>query len=297
MLGRFVMKKTIFLMIFCTLGITSNSAAMCPRIRWFAARFFGRCCYCLSDEYRLYSAIKTGNMSAVEALLSKESEKVAKLLPNFPRELCEIIGEYCSDIDATLIDKHGGVTLLYTAAVQGDGGMVRLLIDRGYGLGCKDGEGLTPLHAAILMGNDGAAKVLIEAGAVVDALDVRGCTSLALAVLMYSCFGAADGNGLEHWATEEGFDRSRIVRDHLRCVHHLLAAGANPNCVIIWEFIPEVPALHLAVACGNADVVRLLLEFKADPMVQVDGRTAIDFAKTEEMRNLLRNGARRQLIV
>jgi hypothetical protein len=282
------MKKIIFLMIFCTLGITNNSAAMFSRISSFANRLVNLWFYDLTDEHRLYSAIKTGNMSAVKELLSNKSKEVAELLPNFPQALCDIIGGYCSDIEAKPIINLTESTALHVAAIQGDRSMVKLLIDRGYDLECKDCMGDTPLHAAIVMGNDGAAEALIEAGAVVDVLNEQGFTPLASALVIGSRVGAAERNKFEYLVKEKGYDRSRIVPDHLRCVRLLLKAGANPNCVVL----PGIPALHFAVAGGNADVVRLLLAFKADPMVQADdGGTAIDFAKTEEMRNLLRDGA------
>ncbi|MFA6262934.1 MAG: ankyrin repeat domain-containing protein [Candidatus Babeliales bacterium] len=291
------MKKIIFLVIFCSLGITNNSAAMCP---WFGELACKLCCCCCSaqpEQYQLLSAIKTGNMSAVKELFSKESDLVAELWPDCPLELRKIIGEYCSDIDAALIDKHGGATLLHAAAAQGDSSMVQLLIDRGYDLGCKDSEGHTPLHVAIMMGNADAVEALIRAGAAVNEPNAEGDTPLAYAVF-YGCHVALGGNTHEDLAKKKGIERSRIVPNYVQCVRLLLEAGANPNCVIIMKCIHEAPILHVAVACGKADMVRLLLEFKADPMVQVNGpmvqvngRIAIDFAETEEIRNLLGGGS------
>lgn len=83
---------------------------------------------------------------------------------------------------------------------------------------------------------------------------------------------------------------------HLGLVHALLAQGANPNAVCEKS---GCSALHQASACGDAEVVELLLQHKADPSLAVNiGRRptalhlAVEGGHVEVVRVLLEYGAR-----
>ena len=73
-------------------------------------------------------------------------------------------------------------------------------------------------------------------------------------------------------------------------VKRMLEAGANPSMrtKYLWT------ALHWAVAHGHTNVVQLLLAYNADVNAASDtGKTPLDMAETDHMRQLLRRrGAR-----
>ncbi|MFA6262933.1 MAG: ankyrin repeat domain-containing protein [Candidatus Babeliales bacterium] len=249
------MKKTIFLMIFCSLGITNNSAAMLSRIGALACKL---CCCCHGcyhrqiDDVPLAAAVKTGDMAT---------------------------------------DQEEEATPLHYAALRGNSVLVRSLIDGCVEVNVKDHGGLTALHYAAMMGNTDVVKVLIVAGADVNAQDARGMTPLAWALM-----GALGKIGLvETGCRSAGFAREMrtgLSLGHCQSVQCLLEAGVDSNSLVFFPCLDaRVPVLYLAAAGGCVEIVRLLLEFKANTLVQFNGRTAIDCAKTEEIRNLLGGGS------
>ncbi|KUH38936.1 hypothetical protein ATE80_10290 [Streptomyces kanasensis] len=126
-----------------------------------------------------------------------------------------------------------GATALYTAAVSGHTGIVRLLLaagaDPGRGSGASGGD--LPLCGAACNGHTGAVRALLAAGAWPDQREEYGCTALA-------------------WAVRQGFaDTVRVLLEH----------GADPGAAV-----PDgTPPLVAAARRGSLPVVRALLEYGA----------------------------------
>ncbi len=137
--------------------------------------------------------------------------------------------------------------------------LVSDLIVLGANLDWQDEENYnwTPLHVAAGYGRVEIARMLIDAGANVNVQDADGLTPLHVAAL----------NG-----------RVEIVR-------MLIDAGANVNVQDQWDWTP----LHWATKNGDIEIVRMLIDAGARKDIHNNkGRLPYDLAKTEEMKNLLR---------
>lgn len=127
--------------------------------------------------------------------------------------------------------------------------------------------------------------MLIDSGANVNAEAQDGLTSL-------------------QFATQAG---------HLKAVEELLLAGAEVNCkvsilnltcdlpkcdhIFVWKFWQmkkgKTP-LMTAAAKGNEMMSKLLLRYDADPTIKdKQGKTAADFAKTQNIKDRLHNPEKR----
>ncbi|KAG7463949.1 hypothetical protein MATL_G00182100 [Megalops atlanticus] len=69
---------------------------------------------------------------------------------------------------AVLKRNHKGETLLHLAAIKGDVGMVKELLDQGADPNLKDHAGWTPLHEACNLGHLGVVEVLLQQGALLN---------------------------------------------------------------------------------------------------------------------------------
>jgi ankyrin repeat protein len=184
----------------------------------------------------------------------------------------------------------GAKTPLLLATRQGNLALTRLLVDAGADIEIADANGITPLinaiinHSIVNVNRTGQsdhlkiAQYLVEAGANVNAQDWYGVTPL---------WAAVDIRNLEFQvtATTNRVDRERAYA----LIQSLLAAGAEPNSRTK-EFPPErrfiagtgsngwvdmtgqTPFLRAALA-GDLSVLRLLLEYGADPNITTYGGT------------------------
>ncbi|WP_149183971.1 ankyrin repeat domain-containing protein [Streptomyces sp. TRM49041] len=134
-----------------------------------------------------------------------------------------------SGAPAEATDEEGG-TVLYTAAVQGRAGIVRLLLAAGADpeRGSGEGGGDLPLCGAACNGHTEAVRALLAAGAWPDQREEFGFTALA-------------------WAVRQGFADTVDV---------LLKYGANPGAAGPDGALPLVAAARR----GSVPVVRALLE-------------------------------------
>jgi uncharacterized protein len=184
----------------------------------------------------------------------------------------------------------GSKTPLLYAARAGNAALTLLLIERGAKLEVADGNGVTPLIEAILnasifrVNRNGrsdhlvVANQLLEAGANVNAMDWYGETPL---------WAAVDLRNLELGPG----DKSTGVRDEaLELIRRLLKAGADPNArtkefpherrylvvtvgSVAWvDLAGQTPFLR-AAAAGDVTVMKLLLEYRADPSIATDAGT------------------------
>ena len=135
------------------------------------------------------------------------------------------------------------------AALNGDLEKVRQLLSQGSDPNGIDPEGRTALMFASFNGHTEIVRLLLEAGADVRTRDAMGRTAL-----LYASTGPFAAT-----------------------VKLLLAHQADPNIVDHDEHFS--PLMH-AAAEGQLEVVRLLLESGADPMLKdIDGETAALFAR------------------
>lgn len=204
-------------------------------------------------------------------------------------------GAWAGDLEAAnaKADKvhSNGKTALMVAAKQGDIERMKRLLDQGAGVNRPNNNGGTPVMYAALSGDPDTVMLLLERGARVNAVASNGWTALMI-------------------ASVKGFvDVARLLLEH----------GAEPNQPDVYSWTPlmravyqerpqiarllaehdqtrvnhrgenGVTALHLAVARGNAEAVKLLLANGADPAIRdASGRTALDFARKNNNLSLLR---------
>ncbi|XP_066552582.1 ankyrin repeat and SOCS box protein 3 [Amia ocellicauda] len=121
------------------------------------------------------------------------------------------------------------------AARQGDAGLLKRLIRKGYSLDISDNRGWIPIHEAAFSDSPRCLGLLLraeESGSYVNSRTYEGETPLHLAAM----------------------------RGSWRCVALLLRAGADPNQVTNEETTP----LFIAVQNGHPDVVQMLLSHGAE---------------------------------
>lgn len=146
---------------------------------------------------------------------------------------------------------------------------VKLLLSKGVNINAQTISNQTPLAIASIRGHTGLAKFLLEHGADPNIADNEGYTPL---------HGAVNGADTD---------------EEIEIVKLLLEKGANidaqtkdsrsrrPN------FNGATP-LHYAVIHGDAKVTKLLLDKGANKDIKNKAdKTAVDLAKTEDIKNLI----------
>ena len=177
----------------------------------------------------------------------------------------------------------GGMTALFYAARDGNQKLVQMLLDAGADIDAAEANNITPLQAALGSGNFDVAAYLIERGADVNSADDYGRTPLWLATDYRNLDIARSGD--EH---NNLVDRERAMK----LIRKLLAAGAKVNAQTTeyppvrrymrplgdfsWvNIIGQTPFFRAALS-GDIDLMRLLLDYGADPNIETEaGSTAL----------------------
>ncbi len=173
----------------------------------------------------------------------------------------------------------GGLTPLLYAARDGRLESARVLVTAGADLEQADANGITPLLMAIANNHMDVARFLIDQRAQINVSDWYGRTPLWAAV-------ETRNMDVDNATFENGVDREPV----LDLIKTLLERGADPNVrmketppirrqmlritgSLAWvDFTGQTPFLTASLA-GDLAVMRLLLEYGADPYIQTFGGT------------------------
>lgn len=158
----------------------------------------------------------------------------------------------------------GEFTALIFAAREGLLETARLLVAGGADVNAVSGDGKDALGMAVFNGHYDVAALLIDSGSRVDQADARGFTPL---------FWAVDRRNME---TAPNFPWT-ITDDPYPLVKKLLDAGADPDVLIndtpqarMRGGSPRIvfaTSLMRAAFSGDLELVKLLLEYGADPSI------------------------------
>jgi ankyrin repeat protein len=173
----------------------------------------------------------------------------------------------------------GGLTPLLYAARDGRLDSARMLVTAGADVNQTDPNGITPLLMAITNNHVEVARFAIDHGAEINVADWYGRTPLWAAV-------ETRNMDVDNGTFENGVDRGPV----LELIQVLLSQGADPSTrlketppirkqmlrvtgSLSWvDFTGQTPFLTASLA-GDLDVMRLLLEWGADPYVPTFGGT------------------------
>ena len=182
-------------------------------------------------------------------------------------------------VQAGLVGKGGGgLTALVFAAREGDIDSAKALVGRGAKINQTTEYGWTPLLTAINNRNYALAQMLIDRGADVNLANKGGWTPLYL---------ATDNRNIEGG----DYPVPKPDLDHLEIIRSLLQHGANPNGLVRdntltrtiftmqWFFEDGATAFIRAAQSSDTELMKLLLEYKADPtVVTANGDNALTAA-------------------
>jgi len=194
-------------------------------------------------------------------------------------------------IDVNKVENYGQTPLII-ASYEGHMDIVKLLLAKGADINQVDKDGESALRAASDAGHDDIVKFLMAKGADVNKADNEGRTHLWIATRNGHVSTVREllksKNVQVDKADKKGWTPLMIASQFGAplCARALLKAGANVN-----KTKPDgVTALHVASFNDQEDVVKELLAAKdIDPFKKNrDGRTALDDAKSESVRKLLR---------
>src|SRR5436190_1832515 len=172
----------------------------------------------------------------------------------------------------------GGLTALVLASREGDLESAKLLLAAGADVNQTTEYGWTPLLTATNNRHYKLAEYLIEHGADVNKANKGAWTPLYL---------ATDNRNIEGG----DFPVPKPDLDHLEYIKFLLAHGANPNLrakdntltrtifTMQWFFEAGATPFVRAAQSGDLELLKVLLEHGADPMIPTDsGDTALSAA-------------------
>ena len=160
----------------------------------------------------------------------------------------------------------GGLTALVFAAREGDIESAKALLDGGARVNQTTEYGWTPLLTAINNRNYALAQLLIDRGGDVNMPNKGGWTPLYI---------ATDNRNIEGG----DYPVPKPDLDHLEIIRSLLRHGANPNARIRentltrtiftmqWFFEDGATAFIRAAQSSDTELLKLLLEYKADPFL------------------------------
>lgn len=250
----------------------------------------------------LMMAARTGIAEPVELLLARGADVNAVESWGGTTALMWAISEHHPEVVAILLE-HGADVGVVSKAVWGRGrgaeGRAPDVPDPAEGAISYANGGFTPLHFAAREGELAAAEALLAAGAKLDATAADGKTALNLAIYNghYNLAGFLIDRGADvNLPDAEGFtplfwavDRRNMewnpgfpwiqTADPMPLIRQLLDAGAEPDPYIDGTPVsrrnfggsPRIrfaTPLMRAAYSGDIELVRLLVDYGADPLVR-----------------------------
>jgi hypothetical protein len=158
--------------------------------------------------------------------------------------------------DLNAPDRELGVTPLSWAAALGHTDAMKLLLEKGADVNCRNRDGATALHTAAFFGQPGAARVLIEKGADVNAKTTAGHTPLDALKADWEIT-----QGIAKYLRVE-VDREKVEGGRKETARILRPHGAEESgdgLAILFAIIAAVVAIGLAVGVVIAIVTCILL--------------------------------------
>jgi ankyrin repeat protein len=253
----------------------------------------------------LTEAARKGHLEIVKVLLEAGAAPNAFMtlekIKNFSKRVYEKILSVCSK---EIARKHCVYSPLIFASGNGHLEVVEALLEAGADPNFAGPGYVTSLHAAAEDGHVEVLKKLVEYGGDVDIYTEVSSTPLGVAAL----------NGrlkAVEFLVENGANVNKIYEQetitalgmasydcHADVVEYLLSKGVQPKRV---GETPESLLYAVDLGCITErpqkkkdciKVIKMLLEAGADPALEYDkGKTIFDYAKDEEIKQLLRNYA------
>jgi len=225
------------------------------------------------EEEALINAAADGDIAIVKKLVGQKVNiearnsqgmsplYVAASLNNL--EVVKYLLDNGSRINAQLGD---GATPLLVAISEGHSGIAKYLVERGADINLSFPNGESPLHMVSRKGNLELAELFIDKGAKIDAQVKSGLTPLSFAVQENQAKIAACL--LEHGAdpnpVNKGDGSSALhvaaYDKNLQLIKLLVEHKADVNLKNLKVFTP----LHFAVSNGDIDTIKYLVEHGAD---------------------------------
>jgi len=251
-----------------------------------------------SGETALMTAARSGSVEAVRALVAAGADVDATELAMGQTALMWAVAERHMDVVRTLVESGAnagarsasGFTPLLFAARMGDRDLVRFFLERGADINEAADDGATPLVVATVRGHAELAEWLLDRGADPNK-DTIGYTALHWAA------GTFDTRSTHEYTTEDGEWQALAGianRDaKLSLIEDLLARGADVNARVTGRmprfgytlgggsitgggsYVGATP-FFLAATVGDTEIMRFLLAYGADPLLETkDGTTPL----------------------
>ena len=230
----------------------------------------------LQQQTPLMWAVAQGHPAVVRLLIESGADIHARTKSSEPVVVGTGFANAASRFEVPL--SQGGFTPLLFAARQGDLESARILLEAGADANEAAADGMSVLLVAADSGHEDLAIFLLERGANPNAKDRNGMTPLHFALVR----GLAVVRGVRFSSMAD--DVSYIIRPVMpRLVKSLLERGADPNAQLSRNLPRErnsyrpsiktsgaTPFL-LAAAAGEAEMMRLLVDAGADPLLTTKG--------------------------
>ena len=236
--------------------------------------------------------------------------EIEKLKENkLTQELCDAAQDGYVDVVRLLLDRgaevsckdNKGKTPLHYAAVKGHAHVAVVLLDRGAEVNGQASGEMTPIHYAAWYAHADVVRLLLDRGAEVNVKDNAGLTPLHFAakdvyvdVIMLLLNRGADVNAKDNNGWTPIHDAAWY--GHVDVATLLLGRGAEVNVKDNDGWTP----LHHAAEMGHIEIVALLLDYGAEINCEIKfkngkGETALGLAKKQEIRNyLVKRGAKKE---
>ena len=207
----------------------------------------------------------------------------------------DVVQKYQTEDQAMLNARNRfSLSSLCLACKYGHRDIALMLLKKGAPINTKDRFDRTPLHFAVYAGDEALVRMLLEHGADVDATHDPERRPLLLAVkgkfkniVQLLLSHHANPNSCDNWrrsclwfATyQKDIDNARLrfatyQKDIVDIARLLLMAGADVNSQ---DMSGSRPLFH-AVDFGSIPLVRMLLDFQADPNISWGGKTCLAVA-------------------